>query len=137
MLSLASTSGISNRVTSGAARSSISPPSFPTQIEALVHELKKPDASNETHIILSLLWAAQFGQPMCLNQLYYTQAVENPAELEPFSTVQPQLEQMSSRRMINMKDAAAEQAAMAMDGIRYSRHLICHLIYKNFPNIEL
>lgn len=104
------------------------PPSFPSQIEALVHELKKPDTSNETHIMLSLLWAAQFGQPMCLNQLYYTQAIENPPELEPFSRVQPQLEQMSSLRMINMRDAAAEQAAMAMDGIRYAQNFPYHFV---------
>lgn len=107
------------------------PPSFPAQIEALVQELKKPNASKETHIMLSLLWAAQFGQPMCLNQLYYTQAVENPPELKPFSTMQPQLEQLTSLRMINMKDAAAEQAAMAMDGIRYphpsSNYLSLHV----------
>lgn len=63
-------------------------------------------------------------------QLYYTQPNENPPELEPFSTVQPRIEQMSSARMINMKDAAAEQAAMAMDGIRYSHHFP-----RYFPNI--
>ncbi|KAI1652078.1 FAD-binding domain-containing protein [Daldinia loculata] len=92
------------------------PASFPSQIDALVQQLQNPEA--ETHIMISLFFAAQFGQPMGLNQLYYTREVESPPVLDPFVKVQPQLDQLNSMRMVNLKDAAAEQAAMAMEGIR-------------------
>jgi hypothetical protein len=95
------------------------PLSFPGQVEALVTELKKPDASVETHIMISLFFAAQFGQVMGLNQAYYTQEVEKPAVLDPFTTnVQPQIDQLNSMRMTNLKDAADEQAKQAMTGVR-------------------
>ncbi|CAJ2501265.1 Uu.00g041180.m01.CDS01 [Anthostomella pinea] len=74
----------------------------------------------ETHVMISLFFAAQFGQTMGLNQLYYTREVENPPVLDPFAKVQPQMEQLNSMRMINLKDAAAEQAAMSSEGIRCS-----------------
>lgn len=93
------------------------PGSFPSQIDALVQQLQNPEA--ETHIMISLFFAAQFGQPMGLNQLYYPRKVESPPVLDPFVKVQPQLDQLNSMRMVNLKDAAAEQAAMAMEGIRY------------------
>lgn len=95
------------------------PASFPGQIDALVQQLHNSEA--ETHIMISLFFAAQFGQPMGLNQLYYTREVESPPVLDPFAKVQPQLDQLNSMRMINLKDAAAEQAAMAMEGVRYTR----------------
>ncbi|PVH99983.1 FAD-binding domain-containing protein [Periconia macrospinosa] len=90
-------------------------PSFPSQIEALVSELNRPDATVETHLMISIGYAAQFGQTMCQNQLYYTQEVEKPAILEPFTAIQPQVDQLYSMRMLNLKDAATEQAGVAMD----------------------
>jgi FAD/FMN-containing dehydrogenase len=94
------------------------PDSFPGQIDALVEEVTKPDADEETHIMVSLFFAAQFGSVMGLNQVYYTKEVESPAVLEPFTSMQPQLAEFSKMRMMNLKEAAAEQAAMAMTGVR-------------------
>lgn len=97
------------------------PPSFPSQIDALVHELKKPDASDETHIMISAGYSVAYGPDagnMCLNQVYYTREEEKPAVLDPFVTMQPQIDSLSSMRMMNLKDAAGEQAQMSSDGIR-------------------
>jgi hypothetical protein len=94
------------------------PDQFPAQIDALVNEVTKPDASDETHIMISLFFAAQFGQVMGLNQVYYTREVENPPEVQPFVSMQPQVDQLNSMRMITAKGAAEEQAAMAMTGVR-------------------
>lgn len=97
------------------------PPSFPGQIEALVKELSSPDASDETHIMISAGYSAQFGEVsgvMCLNQLYCTQEGEKPAVLEPFAGVQPQIDQLSSMRTMTLKDAASEQAQMGADRVR-------------------
>jgi hypothetical protein len=95
------------------------PPSFLGQIEALVAELKKPHASEDTHIMISLFFAAQFGQVMGLNQAYYTQEKEKPGVLDPFTNIQPQIDQLNSMRMTSLKDAAYEQAKQAMTGVRY------------------
>ncbi|KAH7303064.1 hypothetical protein B0I35DRAFT_384423 [Stachybotrys elegans] len=94
------------------------PDQFPAQIKALVDELNKPHASEETHIMISLFFAAQMGQVMGLNQVYYTQEVENPPEIQPFVAMQPQMDQLNSMRMTTVKAAAEEQAAMAMTGVR-------------------
>jgi FAD/FMN-containing dehydrogenase len=91
---------------------------FEDQINALVTEVGKPDASEETHIMISLFYAAQFGQVMGLNQAYYTQEVQNPPEIQPFVSMQPQVDQLNSMRMTTVKEAAEEQAAMAMTGVR-------------------
>ncbi|KAI1822651.1 FAD-binding domain-containing protein [Xylaria intraflava] len=92
------------------------PSSFPDQVDALVHHLN--DAQVETHIMISLFFAAQFGSALGLNQAYYTRKVENPPILDPFVKVQPQLDQLNSVRMINLKDAAVEQASMSANGKR-------------------
>lgn len=97
------------------------PPSFPGQIEALVGELKKPDASAETHLMISIGYSvsfAQLGGDLCMNQLYYTGPVENPPVLEPFATVQPQIDQLNTMRTLNLKDAAAEQGEQSATGVR-------------------
>jgi hypothetical protein len=91
------------------------PASFPSQIEALVAELQKPDATDETHLMMSIGYAAQFGQTMCMNQMYYTREVENPEVLKAFTEVQPQIQQMNSMRMMTLKEAATEQASDAQD----------------------
>lgn len=42
---------------------------FPGQLEALADELNKPDASKETHLMVSMGYAAMFGPNiMCLNR---------------------------------------------------------------------
>jgi hypothetical protein len=99
------------------------PPSFPSQIEALCNELNKPDASEETHLMLSQGYSglfAELGGHFCMNQLYYTREVEKPEVLEPFVSIQPQIDPMNSMRMMNLKEAADEQAAHASDGVRYA-----------------
>jgi hypothetical protein len=94
--------------------------SFPSQIEALVTELKKPDATEETHLMISVGFAAQFGpKAMCMNQLYYTREVEKPAVLEPFVSVTPQIDAMNTMRMMTLKEAASEQASDAKQTKRY------------------
>lgn len=43
--------------------------SFPGQLEALTNELNKPDASKETHLMISMGFAAIFGPNiMCMNR---------------------------------------------------------------------
>jgi hypothetical protein len=98
------------------------PPSFPSQVQAYCNELNKPDASDETHIMVSQGYSGVFadlGGHFCMNQLYYTREVEKPEVLEPFVSVQPQIEPMNSMRMLNLKEAANEQAAQSSDGVRY------------------
>lgn len=97
------------------------PPSFPSQIQALCDELKKPDASEETHIMVSQGFSSAFaslGGHLGMNQLYYTREVEKPAVLEPFVSIQPQVDPLNSMRMLTLKDAAKEQAQQSSDGIR-------------------
>ena len=98
---------------------------FPAQIEALVKEVNKPDASEETHIMISLFFAEELAkgmgldQALGLNQAYYTKEVENPPVLEPFVAMPGQIEQLSSKKMITLAGAAKEQAEMARTGVRY------------------
>ncbi|KAI0154620.1 FAD-binding domain-containing protein [Xylariaceae sp. FL1272] len=93
------------------------PPSFPGQIDALVHHLGNTQV--ETHIMISLFYAAQvLDRTLCLNQVYYTKNEENPPILDPFVRVQPQMEGANSLRLTSLRDAAAEQAGMSADGIR-------------------
>lgn len=56
---------------------------------------------------------------MALNQAYYTQEVEKPAVLEPFTNIQPQVDPLNSMRMTNLVSAAEEQAKQAITGVRY------------------
>lgn len=98
-------------------------PSFPGQVQALCDELNKPDASDETHIMVSSGYSVAFaalGGHLGMNQLYYTREVEKPAVLEPFANIQPQIDVMNSMRMLTLKDAANEQAKQCSDGVRYA-----------------
>ncbi|PLB46221.1 FAD-binding domain-containing protein, partial [Aspergillus steynii IBT 23096] len=90
--------------------------SFPDQIDALVSEVQKPDATKETHLMISIGY--HFGETMCQNQVYYTQSAEKPAVLEPFTAIQPQVDQLNSMRLQTLKEAASEQASVAMDQLR-------------------
>ena len=97
------------------------PPSFPGQIQAYCDELNKPDSSDETHIMISQGYSGMFadlGGHFCMNQLYYTREVENPEILQPFVGVQPQIDAMNSMRMLNLKEAANEQAQQSSDAVR-------------------
>ena len=90
------------------------PNSFPTQVEAYVKELKDPEATDETHIMIGAGYSAAFAQisdVMCMNQVYYTRGFENLAVLDPYINMQPQLYQMRSVRMLDLVDAAKEQTS--------------------------
>ncbi|KAI0098185.1 FAD-binding domain-containing protein [Nemania sp. FL0031] len=84
---------------------------FPDQVEALVTELQKPDADDKTHLMVSLGWTGAFGsEPVCINQLYYNEAVENPSVLEPFTPRDAQLPGLNTLRIHTLPEAAKEQA---------------------------
>ncbi|KAI0449993.1 FAD-binding domain-containing protein [Xylaria acuta] len=77
------------------------PPSFPSEIQALVTELQKPNATPETHLMISVGFAA----------VYYTQAVDKPEVSELFTSTQPQIDQLNALRLTpNVTEAANEQA---------------------------
>lgn len=85
--------------------------SFPGQIEALVNELRKPDATDETHLMVSIGYGAAFGpQAMCLNQVYCTKGIDKSPVLDPFTSIQPQLDNLNSMRMHTLAEAVKEQA---------------------------
>lgn len=102
------------------------PPSFPGQVEALVSEINRSDATDETHLMLSIGYSAsymQLGGTLCMNSVYHTGARAAgddgaPAVLDPFVRVSPQVEQLNSIRSLTLRDAAGEQAAQSADGVR-------------------
>ncbi|KAH8898456.1 FAD-binding domain-containing protein [Thozetella sp. PMI_491] len=110
---------------------------FSGQIDALVHEITKDDASVDTHIMISVGYAAQINTILCQNTVYYTQAVENAEPLKPFVSVQTpmfkaidlglkainsafksNLMRLNSVRMVTLPEAADAAAKSAMNGIR-------------------
>ncbi|KAI5865348.1 hypothetical protein GGS23DRAFT_422663 [Durotheca rogersii] len=85
--------------------------SFPSQVEALVRELQKPDATVETHLMMSLGYTASFGpETVAMNQVYYTQEVVKPPVLDVFTNVETQIDGLNTMRMMNLSDASREQA---------------------------
>ncbi|KAK6203910.1 hypothetical protein LQW54_008603 [Pestalotiopsis sp. IQ-011] len=109
---------------------------YPGQVEALVSEVTKPDVSNNTHFMVNLGYSKQFGDNMMgLNQVYYTgqDAAELygansedtgkariPPMLEPFTSVQPQIEQLNSFKIQTLVQGATEHAVMSSDRVRCS-----------------
>ncbi|KAH7310887.1 hypothetical protein B0I35DRAFT_463407 [Stachybotrys elegans] len=97
------------------------PPSFPSQIDALVNELTKPDPTPESHLMLSIGYSAAFAQlggTLALNQVYYTREEENPEVLRPFTEVQPQLDFLNSMRNLTLVSATSEQTSQNTDAQR-------------------
>ncbi|EPE33791.1 FAD-binding protein [Glarea lozoyensis ATCC 20868] len=93
--------------------------SFPGQIDALVGEIKKPNPSPETQLMISIGYSSQLGGILCQNQLYYTQNVtSNPPVLKPFTDISPQIDSLNSMRPLTLKSAASEQAADARNQLR-------------------
>ncbi|KAI1355543.1 FAD-binding domain-containing protein [Xylaria sp. FL0043] len=88
------------------------PPTFPSQIEALVAELKRPRADTNTHIMISIGFSAKMGgASLCLNTVYYTKDVENPAALAPFTAIESQIKQPGQPKRLNLTQMAGQQAA--------------------------
>ncbi|KAI1172627.1 hypothetical protein F4777DRAFT_581779 [Nemania sp. FL0916] len=86
--------------------------SFPSQVKALAHELENPDASPDTHLMVSMGFAGAFfgPEPVGLNQLYYLSDVDKaPPVLEPFVTMEGQFPGNTLRRH-TFVEAAKEQA---------------------------
>ncbi|KAI1405345.1 FAD-binding domain-containing protein [Hypoxylon fuscum] len=104
---------------------------YPGQVGALVDEVRKPDASDETHIMVNLGYSAQFGDHMMgLNQVYYTGAdassaygvkdsetgkISVPPMLKPFTSVKAQVDQLNSLRIMTLMEGATEHAVMASE----------------------
>lgn len=105
-------------------------PSWRDQMTALVKELMSPEASVETHLMLSIGYAQVFGNGndvICLNQIYYTQPVKDPAVLAPFVHVQPQRSEMNSMKIQTLLEAATEQSGAEQSKIRYVRRDIHYI----------
>jgi hypothetical protein len=97
-------------------------PSFADQMSALVKELTSADPSVETHLMLSLAFAQVFGNGndvMGLNQLYYTQPVEDHPALAPFTQVQPQRAEMNTMKTQTLVEASTEQSSAGQSMIRF------------------
>ncbi|KAI1778061.1 FAD-binding domain-containing protein [Hypoxylon cercidicola] len=106
----------------------------PSQVEAMVNELRKPDASDETHIMVNLGYSKQFGRIMMgLNEIYYTGPdaasaygskdentgrVRVPPMLEPFTTVENQVDSINSLRVMTLVEAATEHAVASQEHVR-------------------
>ncbi|KAI1390595.1 FAD-binding domain-containing protein [Hypoxylon trugodes] len=104
------------------------------QVEAMVNELRKPDASDETHIMVNVGYSKQFGGiVMGLNEIYYTGPdaasaygpkdgntgkVRVPAMLEPFTTVKNQVESLNSLRVMTLVEGASEHAVASQEHVR-------------------
>lgn len=107
---------------------------YPGQVEALVKEVRRPDVSAETHIMVNLGYSAQFGDNMMgLNQVYYTGAdaasvygiqdsetgkISVPPMLKPFTSVESQLDQLNSLRIMTLMEGATEHAVMSSEHVR-------------------
>ncbi|KAI0406388.1 hypothetical protein F4802DRAFT_613607 [Xylaria palmicola] len=95
-------------------------PSFLGQVTALVKELTSPNASVETHFMLSIAYAQVFNgnDVLCLNQVYYTQPVEDPPALVPFTHIEPQRAEMNTMKIQTLVQAATEQTGAGQSKIR-------------------
>ncbi|KAI0379305.1 hypothetical protein F5Y04DRAFT_260138 [Hypomontagnella monticulosa] len=94
-------------------------PTFPSQLEALVHVLHDPVESKRTHLMISIGYSAMFGSDvMCLNQPYYLDAVTNPPVLDVFSKMQPQIDALNTMRLHTVAEAATEQAGGVQSQVR-------------------
>ncbi|KAI0164073.1 FAD-binding domain-containing protein [Xylariaceae sp. FL1272] len=109
---------------------------YPGQVSALVDEVTKPDASDETHIMVNLGYSKQFGDRMMgLNQVYYTGPdaqeiygvediesgrISTPPMLLPFTTVESRIESLNSLRIMTLTEGATEHAVMASERVRCS-----------------
>lgn len=86
-------------------------PNFPHQLDLMVRELRSPEASPDTHIILTTAYAARMSQTVCVNRVYHTKGLGNSSSLTPFTTMTPQVDGLGSLGLISVKDAAETSGA--------------------------
>ncbi|KAI6087338.1 FAD-binding domain-containing protein [Hypoxylon rubiginosum] len=107
---------------------------YSRQVEAMVNELRKPDASDETHIMVNLGYSKQFGGSMMgLNEIYYTgpdaasvygskgettRKASVPPMLEPFTSVENQVDSLNSLRIMTLIEGATEHAVASQEHVR-------------------
>lgn len=87
-------------------------PSFLGQIQSLVRYLDGPSPDVDVHICLSLGYTPT-GDMLGMNDIFCTRP-EKPKALEPFADVQPQIEQMKSLRVADLKALTDEAFAGAV-----------------------
>lgn len=92
---------------------------FPTQLEALYNLTTDEESDQYIHLLISIGFAANYGGMMCQNTAYYTQSVQNPPVLQPFTTMQPQISELSSLRLGLPKNFTDEQAARTQTSQRW------------------
>ncbi|KAI8947754.1 hypothetical protein F4801DRAFT_592358 [Xylaria longipes] len=93
-------------------------PSFSGQIGSLVEYLKDPNPDVDIHICLSLGYAPAMGDLLAMNDIFCTKP-EKPKALEPFSDVQPQIEQMKTLRVDSLK-ALTDEAFSGVENLLFS-----------------
>ncbi|KAI4868741.1 hypothetical protein F4820DRAFT_408617 [Hypoxylon rubiginosum] len=93
----------------------------------MVNELRKPDASDETYIVVNIGYSKQFGGIMMgLNDIYYTGPdatsaygskdkatgkIRVPPMLEPFTMVENQVDSLNSLRIMTLVEGDIEKDA--------------------------
>ncbi|KAK6950638.1 hypothetical protein Daesc_007162 [Daldinia eschscholtzii] len=82
-------------------------PNFSEQIQNLVDYLHDPEADVNVHICVSLGYAAAVGSIICMNDIFHTKP-DKPKALEPFADIQPQIDQMKTLRIDNLKNLTTE-----------------------------
>ena len=85
-------------------------PSFAGQVQSLVSYLNDPNADKDVHICLTVGYAASMGATMGMNDIFCTRP-EKPKALEAFADIQPQIDQMNTLRVGNLKDFINEQVS--------------------------
>lgn len=88
-------------------------PSFSSQIASLVDYLRLPEPDTSVHICLSLGYAAALGDIVCMNDVFCTQPAK-PKALEPFTEIQPQIDQMCTLRVDSLRKLTDEEFSGAI-----------------------
>ncbi|KAK8034303.1 FAD-binding protein [Apiospora rasikravindrae] len=88
-------------------------PCFSSQIKSLVEYLQEPEPDNSVHICLSLGYAAALGDIVCMNDVFCSRPAK-PEALEPFTDIQPQIDQMNSLGVNSLRELADEEFSGAV-----------------------
>ncbi|KAI0890678.1 uncharacterized protein GGS22DRAFT_184027 [Annulohypoxylon maeteangense] len=82
-------------------------PSFSGQIQNLAEYPRDPKADYDIHICVSLGYAGAFDDFVYMNDVFCTRP-EKPKTLEPSADIQPQIDQMKTLRIDNLKSFTSE-----------------------------